>query len=341
MINFVDLTIEDESYRYTICEQAIDLFNSVVTFEGGVIEYGRTKGDMPFVLGHPQSYHLSNYAVSDARDLFELGDISKGLEILHQLAFKYNVEAMKKYVDNCKKYRDYSICIDILKKLSIFNLKYCGEYITYLFNYDNEYSKKEAYSICTSINNPNELIIGMMARANRDGLGTPKNHSKAIDLMSRAALLHPRWIPEAIDLLCLDSHSDYLDQILKICDDEILRKNPAIAFRVGTLYWRGYHYSKDLEKAKECLGIASNGNPNYLPQYIDLLFEIDSEKSLAEAFQICVDHSADSYEILARLGKMYYLGLYVEKDSNLAMDYLMTARKHNVTWVESLINNIL
>ena len=192
--------------------------------------------------------------------------------------------------------------------------------------------EKEAFDIAQQryAKTGSDMYLALMARAYRDGKGVPKDLSKAVECMQKAAKASPsRYLREYCELLMSTDRPEDHSEAHRICSGLYNKSgSPFSCMMLATMYRDGKGVPKDVSKAMEWFdkySEASGGTRN--SEYCEFILGSDDPGLHEKAWRLCNQYYSDTYdpEYCGLISRMYRDGKGVEKDLGKATEWMEKA----------------
>ena len=217
-----------------------------------------------------------------------------------------------------------------------------------LFNILNRVGTEEAFNeivlIATKYSDYDAESMGRLGRAYRDGRGVEKNLDVAAEWMRKAAdagLTWARW--ELFDILWRINTPESLDVMIAMGKPLAEDGNRELQGRLGRAYRDGRGVEKDLDVAAEWMRKAADAGLTWARwELFDILWIIGTAEAYSEMCKaIRLPAFKGNPESMGRLGRAYRDGRGVEKDLDVAAEWMRKAADAGLAWAKLELSDIL
>jgi|GEM_PF-7077324 len=201
------------------------------------------------------------------------------------------------------------------------------------------------------INDLKELIdresseaYGALARLYRTGTYFGKDLNKAAEWMRKAAEGNVGWAKnELFDILWHIGTPESHKEMISIATEFAKEGDGGAMIRIGRAYREGKGFEKDQKQALEWMFKASEKTWQFGRELVDNLLRSTKEEHHKEAFKVCLrlTKERNDAQIMGRLARIYRDGKGVDKDLDLAAEWMRKAADGNVGWAKNELFDIL
>ncbi len=182
-----------------------------------------------------------------------------------------------------------------------------------------------------------------LAQCYRDGIGIDPDPEKYWSYLKSAALGgHVRARNEYYDRLWEKSTPESLHELIDLATRCAADGDPRSMQFIGKAYRDGKGVQKDLIKASEWMGRAYGMKNYWVSEYINVLWSIGTDESLALMKSICdVESESGNPVALRGLARCYRDGKVVEKDIGKAISYMRAGQESGAEWMFTEYLNLI
>ncbi len=145
------------------------------------------------------------------------------------------------------------------------------------------------------------------------------------------------------DQLWQNDNPEQYSEMYLLSVSKIRTMNKHVLARLARLYRDGKGVEKNLSEAARLMYLAIDGPVKWAErEYIDILISMDTEQSLAEAFNTAKIMADNGFSFgQNRVSRLYRLGKGTKKDVNKAVEYMALAVKDNPGWSKEYVKLLL
>ncbi len=213
-----------------------------------------------------------------------------------------------------------------------------NELFDILWKIDTPDSRSEMINVATmSAKSGNGEAIGRLACAYRDGRGVECDLIKASELMREASNKDIGWAKnELFDMLWTFKTPETDQEMISVISSFANTGDGNAMLRMGRAYREGRGVKQDMAMAIDWMRKASDKNISSAKiELSDILWHLGTPDSLDEMIDILMTcaESGDG-NCMALLARAYYEGKGIEKNLDLAAEWICKASDHDVAWAK-------
>ncbi len=192
--------------------------------------------------------------------------------------------------------------------------------------------EKEAFEIAEEryAKTKSEMYLALLSRAYRDGKGVPKDISKAVDCMQKAARASPaRYLREYCELLLSSERPEDHSEVHRICSGLYKKNRSAFScMMLAKMYRDGKGVGRNASKAQEWFDRYSEAAGGVsTAEYCEFILDSDDPALHEKAWRLCNQNYEETYDSIycGLIARMYRDGKGVEKNMEKAAEWMEKA----------------